>query len=581
MSFGNLKKYFITALVVTGSIAIISIIYFQTNFLKEKKLSKKELFKYDNKFDKINDAALFLEIYQKTHSSANENAKVIINHVFQAQKYADQLDEINSKSNSLFKKAIELSRQNKNRNFEIWTNLNYAYYLYSFRKFEESYPYFMFCVEQLNSTDSDQIINPIDTYKKISYFFITANENDLAINYLKKAEKIAEPQSLDMASIKDVIGLAYISKNEDAKAKKYFEDALRISRNVKDYSREAKTLGNLAEVDFRNKNYDEAIVKLKNDIAISEKNKNDQNSMFARIKLCKFYLKMGNVSEAEKNIKSAEKYAYSKPYFKRSLYEINKFLLEIAKIQGNVEKELKARRTMDILADSLKTLDGQNVVNFVRWEARKKTLEYNIKFEKDKYEKEFFLKIIAYLISAGLLIMITINIIMTRKKTKTQKITYQKNLLDLENEKLISENKLNSTSKTVLSYRNYLLEKNAQIEQLEAELSKTQTLRKSNNIDYVVKLDDLLKSHLLTAENWKNFKAAFENEKSEYAEYLGVNFPNLTEANLRVIYLSQLELNNSEIARILGVTLSAVKKAKQRLRIKYKDDYDKFFESNN
>ena len=93
-------------------------------------------------------------------------------------------------------------------------------------------------------------------------------------------------------------------------------------------------------------------------------------------------------------------------------------------------------------------------------------------------------------------------------------------------------------------------------------------------------MDDLLKSHLLSAENWNNFKEAFENEKQEYASFLSTNFPDLTDANLRVIYLSQLQLNNAEIARILGVTLFAVKKAKQRLRSKYKDDYNKFFESN-
>ena len=105
-------------------------------------------------------------------------------------------------------------------------------------------------------------------------------------------------------------------------------------------------------------------------------------------------------------------------------------------------------------------------------------------------------------------------------------------------------------------------------------------MRKNKKDDYALKLDDLLKSHLLTAENWNNFKVAFAREKPIYSKYLEVNFPHLTEANLRVIYLSQLELNNTEIARILGVTLFAVKKAKQRLRLKYKDDYDKLFDLN-
>ena len=67
-------------------------------------------------------------------------------------------------------------------------------------------------------------------------------------------------------------------------------------------------------------------------------------------------------------------------------------------------------------------------------------------------------------------------------------------------------------------------------------------------------------------------------EKPDYTAYLETNFPELTDANLRVIYLTQLGLSNSEIARILGVTIAAVKKAKQRLRLKYEDKYEQLFD---
>src|SRR5690606_2572518 len=106
---------------------------------------------------------------------------------------------------------------------------------------------------------------------------------------------------------------------------------------------------------------------------------------------------------------------------------------------------------------------------------------------------------------------------------------------------------------------------------------KLERVPDENKQQYVTKLDELLQSHLLTHENWTQFKSTFRNEKPKHAIYLEENFPDLTDANLRVIYLTILELNNAEIARILGVTLSAVKKTKQRLRQKYEEQYDELF----
>ena len=80
----------------------------------------------------------------------------------------------------------------------------------------------------------------------------------------------------------------------------------------------------------------------------------------------------------------------------------------------------------------------------------------------------------------------------------------------------------------------------------------------------------------MTDENWNNFKNVFNYEQKEFVKHLNQHFPSLTESNLRIIYLLKLELNNVEIAQLLGITTDAVKKAKQRLRKKY-ENYDYIF----
>lgn len=84
-------------------------------------------------------------------------------------------------------------------------------------------------------------------------------------------------------------------------------------------------------------------------------------------------------------------------------------------------------------------------------------------------------------------------------------------------------------------------------------------------------MQKLLESHLMTQENWENFKEAYMNEYPEEYHKLQTDFPDLTDSNLRIIILSRLEMTNNEMSRILGVTVDAVKKAKQRLRKKYEN----------
>ena len=81
----------------------------------------------------------------------------------------------------------------------------------------------------------------------------------------------------------------------------------------------------------------------------------------------------------------------------------------------------------------------------------------------------------------------------------------------------------------------------------------------------------------MTDESWGNFKNIFAHEQNDFVKYLSQNFPSLTESNLRTIYLLKLGLNNLEISQILGISADSVKKAKQRLKKKYKN-FDQIFQ---
>ncbi|MEK6494888.1 ECF-type sigma factor [Myroides odoratimimus] len=133
------------------------------------------------------------------------------------------------------------------------------------------------------------------------------------------------------------------------------------------------------------------------------------------------------------------------------------------------------------------------------------------------------------------------------------------------------------TKASLASYQVYLSEKTAQIAKLEDELNKASHSSKEIFKEKRPAIEELLRSHLMTEENWVLFKETSRAEQAVYFNEIITQFPDLTESNLRIVLLQKMGLTNQETANILGVTIDAVKKAKQQLKKKYEDDYSALF----
>ena len=154
----------------------------------------------------------------------------------------------------------------------------------------------------------------------------------------------------------------------------------------------------------------------------------------------------------------------------------------------------------------------------------------------------------------------------------------EEKIVEFENSKLQIEKKLLDAHRTLDSQINFLKEKNIQIQKLYGEIEIIEKSKSASKNSDHVKLDDLLKSHLMTEENWRNFKNEFQSEYFEFYSNLMANFPEITDSNLRIILLQKLGFTNSEISGLLGITIDAVKKSKQRLKRKLGEKYDLLFQ---
>ncbi|ABQ07253.1 hypothetical protein B0A63_23440 [Flavobacterium johnsoniae UW101] len=376
--------------------------------------------------------------------------------------------------------------------------------------------------------------------------------------------------SSESAGVLNAIGNCYFRNKDLANAMHYLNKSEAMALKVGDSARYAKILGDKALIYEEKGNLKDAVHLLKQDIFYSQKFKIDKNEMYASILLAKILLKLKDTDKVEEILDRAGNIASSKSYYRSSLKEVIELKLSI--LNGrNPEKELLLRRQLKQIDEYLLSTNGNTVLQRSHWLIQKKKYENDtnkirLELEQGERMKKIYILILILTISLSIVLYHSLN-----KKLKAKRIK-------LENDRLLFEQKLNDASSDIDAYTEYLENKNKQISILENELEVIKTTTSRHLNDEKRKLQEMLSTHLMTDENWNAFKREFINQHTDFYNAIMENFPELKESNLKIIMLQKLDFNNYEMSNLLGVTIDAVKKSKQRLKKKLGDKYDLLFE---
>ncbi|WP_413999383.1 hypothetical protein ACMDB5_02170 [Flavobacterium sp. W1B] len=490
-----------------------------------------------------------------------------------ANGYSNFFDKINNRSNYYYLKSIQEAQKLNDPSLLVWTQLNYSKYLYFYCEIDKLIPIALKTIENTKKVDASEIILPEETFKFFGWMMFTVEDNS-AIYFLKKSLQYSKKVSSESASVLNAIGNCYFNRKDLSNAMYYFNKSEAISLKIGDSIRYAKILGDKALVYENKGNIKEAISLLKKDIYYSQKFKEYKNEMFASIILAKILLKSKAVNEAKIILERAERIANSKPYYKSSLKEIIELKLHILNNQ-NPNEELILRRQLNLIEDTLLKTNGKTVLRRSNWLIQKMKYENEAKKNQLELQHEEKMKNIYILIVVFAILLSLFIYISSRKRLKIKKLR----VMEYENDRIIFEKKLKDANFDLSTYIEYLRNKNKQISILKAELdeSKNSALKhlKEEEKD---KLQEILDSHLMTDENWNAFKREFKKLHTPFYESLIGSFPELKESNLKIIMLQKLDFTNQEMASLLGVTVDAIKKNKQRLKKKLGDKYDLLFE---
>ncbi|WP_281233901.1 tetratricopeptide repeat protein [Flavobacterium gelatinilyticum] len=478
-------------------------------------------------------------------------------------------DKINNRSEHHFLKSIEGAKKLNDPSLIIWTQLNYSKYLYFYCQIDKLTPIVLKTMEECSQIDPSEMILPDETFKFFGWIMSTV-EDDSAISYYKKSMQYMENPSTESAGVLNAIGNCYFRNEDLSNAMRCFNEAEVIALKVGDSVRYAKILGDKALVYEKKGNLKDAVRLLNQDIRYSQKFKIDKNEMYASILLAKVLLKLKDTTETEKILERAGKIAASKSYYRSSLKEVIELKLSI--LNGkNPEKELLLRRQLKQIEEYLLKTNGNTVLQRSYWLIQKEKYENDTKKIRTQLEQRekmtsFFILILIATIVLSLITYYSLN-----RKLKAKRIK-------LENDRLFFEQKLNDASSNINTYAEYLKNKNQQISILENELEEIKNSAPLPSEEEKIKLEEILSSHLMTDENWNTFKREFIKQHTGFYNSVMENFPELKESNLKIIMLQKLDYNNYEMSNLLGVTIDAIKKSKQRLKKKLGERYDLLFE---
>ena len=131
-----------------------------------------------------------------------------------------------------------------------------------------------------------------------------------------------------------------------------------------------------------------------------------------------------------------------------------------------------------------------------------------------------------------------------------------------------SDNQRKNAEKELDQFRQKLSQNNKIIEALENE----------NKIN-AEEFSALKETTILTNDDWENFKKQFEKAYPKFLIDISKKFPQLSQAELRYLCLSKLELSANEISSALGISTSSLRVTKYRIRKKIGEENDDFLQN--
>ena len=464
------------------------------------------------------------------------------------------------------------------------------------------------------------------SYGKIGNDYISIGKFPEALNNYLNELKIWEEvnNTYEIGGVYNDIGNLYYKVGNYPEALKNYRNALQIANKIGDMEQIAFADINLGRICYKQGNDTAAINYLKTSLKIlkelhvsisvanihyylglvyldmgnfplafnnADSSLKEWQIFGARTELPKVYIEIGSIYEKQGKFQDAlESVAKGLSLAKKTgtKVEIKDAYGRLADIDASMHNFEAAYRDNNEYIKALDSLSSNESANKIA------TLEMNYAFEKREdstraaQEKRDIIKadeshqkslITAGAVVISLLTLVLAFVFVSRQqlKRKKDKMLFEKNielsekekgLLKLEKQQM--ENELANAKVGLDEYIKNLVEKNELLEQFKLDVENLTSQKDAQLVELRIKnLEHLNKTTILTDEDWNKFKILFEQVHIDFMKRLKEKMQNLTQAEIRLLCLTKLDLGTKQMAGILGVSITTIRQSRYRLRKKF------------
>lgn len=420
------------------------------------------------------------------------------------------------------------------------------------------------------------------TLNNIGIIYKSLGEYEKALEYYKESLSIKEDLGLEKSISYSLhnIGTLYKSMLNYGEALKYLNRSLELKKQIEGYTGISKTINNLGNVYLEMGEYDKAENHFLNHLRVSQNRNDETESSEALNNLSILYLKKKNFQNAIKyglqSLEIAERINYPKIMRSSSLS-----LSQSYNALNDTYKGLFYENKYWVINDSIFGYETRKEIaqldhnyEIIKLEQKAVLEKENLKlFEVQKENDRLKIILLGFLLLVCSLLLALVFYKLSQNKNKfvgalnnwslRLKNTVTKNEI-LEEKLALQKMKLDIQSKEIFNKTN-------KITDLESELSNDI----KNEKNTLLNLNSFLNRNLQSEEDWNEFKHYFSAVHKDFFKILKSQYPNLTSYDLNLCAFIKLNLQNSEIALILGISPLSVKKARQRLFQKMKIENNK------
>lgn len=449
-----------------------------------------------------------------------------------------------------FKLALGYAQQLKELQQEIDISLKIAKVYTSLQLIKKAYPYIRrsitLCQDKKNSKYLPYVSKD---FKEIGDLLVLLGKLEEAnIWYAKASRRKLFPDVLTEIYNYNNWGLNAKNQQEYPKALEIFDRGIAIAQKHGIEIWVGIMKGNQGWVYYQMGQHERAIDLFKYDLETSTTYGDSENTARVALLLAQVYLKKQQAKEVKHYIQIAENHSKPIDYTYDKLEIWAKYYELIGEWLKAYQFKTKAKETSDSITKIRNEVDAERMKQLLHFIA----VEDSIQLQKQELlrEKKVFRSRVLILLGIMAIGGAIVVVFYTRQKSLIKKLKKEQAQSQAREKEYMEQIQKQASSLEQLKKIQARLEKFRE-DQAEAPL-----------------LAALANSNIFLEKDWRAFKHLFDEVHDGFIEKLSAHEAQFTQAEIRLLALSKLELNNYEIAEALGISIHGVKKGKQRLRKK-------------